>query len=123
MTFKDTEEGQTHSQNDGCGIKEHNMTFEERVIKEFEEKTKCNKHEDCPITCDVGVINAFSKSFLKESLELQKKEIISLGEGIIKEEKRFFTDKGCGLCVEDDYCSHEIKIEAIEDYKAKILGL
>ena len=30
MPFKDTEEGQTHYQNDGCGIKEHNQF----VVKE-----------------------------------------------------------------------------------------
>jgi hypothetical protein len=35
-----------------------------RELEKWRQTTKCNKHKECPITCDVGIINAYTESFL-----------------------------------------------------------
>lgn len=53
-------------------------------LAEYREMAKCNKHEKCPITCDVGIINAFTVSFLESSI----KEAYEAGYEKRKEEGR-----------------------------------
>ena len=53
-------------------------------------------------------------------------EIIQIIDEIIVKEKKYYhkNDKGgtyCGLCMEDDYCSHEIRIEVLIELKQRIL--
>lgn len=38
MPFKDTKEGQTHHENDGCGEPKHNMSPENKTIEEIVEE-------------------------------------------------------------------------------------
>lgn len=40
MPFKDTPDGQTHYQNDGCGMTEHNTPMSNEIEKKVEEFTK-----------------------------------------------------------------------------------
>ena len=80
------------------------MTFEEKVIKEFDELWVGGEKPP--------VWEKF-KSFLKESLEAQKSQIISLGEEVKEKHKK---ESGA----DDINCCYK---EAIEDYKAKVKEL
>lgn len=75
MPFKDTKEGQTHFENDGCGEPAHNMpkdTTIEGVVKEFDEKWKLY-FGDCH--CNKSVFEDFLRTALT-SLEKETREKI-----------------------------------------------
>ena len=83
---------------------------EKRLREEFDEKTKCNKHKDCPITCDVGILNAYSRAFLTESIAQALAEERKRVVGEILELPRFIEEDDRGVKFP------MVEIESIKNY-------
>lgn len=60
--FKDLPEGQTHYENDGCGIKEHNMTKKHRH-KWIEHECNCSQCEygNALLECECGETKGYEE--------------------------------------------------------------
>ena len=55
-------------------------------------------------------------------------EIIQIIDEMIIKERKYYhkNDSGgtyCGLCMEDDYCNHEIRIDVLTELKQRILKM
>lgn len=55
-----------------------------------------------------------------EMVEAERAKVMTIIEQRISDTKKYFSEKAphnCSLCWEEDYCSHEIEREALEDLK------
>ena len=102
------------------------MTTKERsveeIVEEFAERNDCimcyGKQEKS-LERLRHIIEA-ERQKRDEAVEAERERVITTIEQRIKDTNKYFCEKArhkCSLCWENDYCSHQIEREALEDFK------